>query len=128
MNQGALEEMYTAYLRTEGYRPDLEKNGTVAFTKDGHLYVIIVTDDAELFDLRARVWTLPSDADRARARKALLAVMANTKVTKLYFYEDQVWMALQLLCDPPESFKQVFGRCLTLLETTRDRVLASLKE
>lgn len=126
LSAAAREEMYTAFLQTEGYRPELKRNGYVLFTRKNETYVIVVQDDAARFDLRTAIIPLPDAASEATARRQIQVVMAGTKVAKLYIHDGKVWAAAQLLLDPPEGFTHVFGRCLAVLDHARKQFVAGM--
>ena len=109
--------MYTDFLRTEGYLPELELDEQVVFKKGNRFYVMVVAEDADYFQIIVPgFWPIENEAERVQARVAAHAANAETKVAKIYFYEDDTWASVQLFCIPPESFKPVFGRCISALE------------
>ena len=126
LSAAAREEMYTTYLQTEGYRPELKRNGYVSFTRKNEPYVILVQDEAERFDLRTTLFVLKDAAGEAKARRQIQAVMGGTKVAKLYIHEGKVWGATQLLLNPPQGFTHVFNRCLAVLDHARKEFVAGM--
>ena len=127
MSKEAREELYTDFLRAEGYLPDLEKDGSVVFEKGDKSYVVVVDDDAEFFQVMAPIWKIHDEAERVKARRAAHEVMGSTKVAKLYVYEDDICVAVELFCIPPEAFKRVFGRCMASLEYAREQFVKRMK-
>jgi len=123
------EQMYTEYLRAEGYRPGLEQDGSVAFKKGDETYFIIVDDDAQLFFIMLPYYSLKGDeALTARALKAALHATDKSKVAKVYVENDALWITVQLFLDPPESFRNVLGRCITALDDAKKVYLEALKQ
>jgi hypothetical protein len=112
----AREALYTEFLHAEGYRPDLEKDGQVAFSKGDGKYGILISKDEELFRIVSGFWQFSGDAERAKARHAANRVMATTKVAKLYIRDDWVWIAVELFFPTPAAFKPVFNRCMQSME------------
>jgi hypothetical protein len=116
MSAAEREKMYTEYLRAEGYRPDLEQDGSVAFKKESETYFIIVDDDAGLFFIMLPYLSLKGDRVlAAKALKAALHATDKSKVAKVYLEDDSVFFTVQLFLDPPESFRAVIERCMTAL-------------
>ena len=117
----AREALYTEYLHAEGYRPDLETDGQVIFSKSDGKFGILISKDEQLFRLVSGFWQFSGEDERARARHAANRVMATAKVAKLYIQEDWVYIAVELFFPDPAAFKPVFSRCMQSMEHGMDK-------
>jgi hypothetical protein len=128
MSKADREQLYTDFLRTEGYLPELEKDEQVVFKKGNLTYVIVISEDADYFQIIVPpFWPIESEAERVQARMAAHVANAETKVAKVYFHEDDTWASVQMFCKPPESFKPVFGRCISVLEHAVETFVKQMK-
>ena len=123
----AREALYTEFLHAEGYRPDLEKDGQVIFSKGDGKFGILISEDEELFRLVSGFWQFSGEDERLKARHAANRVMATAKVAKLYIREDWVYIAIELFFPTPESFKPVFSRCMQSMEHGMDKFAELMK-
>jgi hypothetical protein len=112
------EKMYTDYLRAEGYRPDMEQDGSVAFKKGNQTYFIVIDDESQLFMLMLPWRAFKGDkALAAKALKAALHATDKSKVAKVYVQDDDaLFITAQLFIEPPELFRNVIRRCMTALD------------
>lgn len=128
MSKADREQMYTEFLRAEGYLPDLEKDERVVFEKGDQAYVILISEDDDYFQiLMPPFWPIESEAERVKAVRVADAVNSETKVAKIYFHEDNTWVTVQMFCIPPQSFKPVFGRCMSVLEHAVESFVKQMK-
>jgi hypothetical protein len=114
--QGA--ELYFEFLAEEGYRPKIDANGNVAFKSDGKSYVIEIDDEDAIFFRLAypTLWHMSSDEELAQVQEIALAVTREYKVVKICPEADtDTWAAIELFCDPPETFTKLFDRSLRAL-------------
>ena len=111
-------EMYHEYLIDEGYAPKIDSDGDVVFKFEGGNYLLLLDEkDEEFFRLVfPGFWSIESEQERAMATQAALAATAQTKVVKVFLVDDNTWASIEMFCNPPESFKSVFLRCIRALQ------------
>jgi hypothetical protein len=112
-------EMYKTYLVGEGYKPDVDKDGDIAFKREGRwLLIIIDGGDEEYFQLAyPNFWKIESEEERQIVVSACALVTSKTKVVKVYPVKDNVWASFEIVLPKPEDFKAVFPRAVDLLES-----------
>jgi hypothetical protein len=128
MSAADREKMYTEYLRAEGYRPDLEQDGSVGFKKGDEKYFIIVDEDPQFFFMMLPFRALADKAAVAKATRAAQHATDKSKVAKVYVDGDSLFITVQLFLEPPESFRAVLGRCMTALDDAQGFYLEALKQ
>jgi hypothetical protein len=123
-------ERYLEFLAEEGYRPRIDADGDVCFKcEGGNYYIEIDEDDEEFFRLvYPGFWDFSSDEELSRVKEAALAVTAENKVIKIYPVGDTTSAAIELFCSPPETFTDVFYRCLDNLRNGVERFIAKMEE
>ena len=124
-------ERYLEFLAEEGYRPKINANGNVAFKCEGRNYLIAIDekDEAFFYLVYPDFWPIKSDEELARVMEAALAVIADTKVVKIFPVGDtNTWASIELFCYPPEAFKGAFERCLRALRGGVEKFVAKMQE
>ncbi len=111
-------QLYVEFLEEQGFRPQIDEAGDVAFRFEGGYYVITIDpDDDEFFQLLfPSFFTLRGDEDRRRAAPAAVVAAARTKVVKVYAAGDRVHAAAEAFCSPPESVRPVLLRMLGAIQ------------
>lgn len=116
--KAARAKTVSEFLGREGYSPDIDADGDVRFRFQGGTYYVMLDADRQFFRLVfPNFWKIESPAERERARTALDVTNARVKVTKVYFYRDNVWAAVELFFpDADRDFQPVLQRSLTALQ------------
>ena len=127
MSKAEREKFYTDFLTTEGYLPEKEMDDFVGFRKGNMGFVIPVDDDVDYVSIMSPFLEIKPDTDVAKAIHVGHEVMATTKVAKVYIAENTVWVAVEILCRPPEALKSVFGRCMVSLEWAAEQFQERMK-
>jgi hypothetical protein len=124
-------ERYLTLLAEEGYRPKIDANGNVSFKCEGGYYIIRIDEtEEEYFELAyPNFWRIKSDEELAQVKEAALAITAENKVVKIYPVEDtNTWASIELFCYPPQTFADVFDRCLRALRAGVKKFIAKMEE
>ncbi|MBK8980104.1 MAG: hypothetical protein IPM29_29745 [Planctomycetes bacterium] len=130
MNKQQRAEMYSQFLREEGYAPKLDDDGDVTFKYEGGFYLILIdAEDEEFFRLvYPGFWAISDDAERARVERAALLASAQTKVVKIFPVRDDTWAAIEMFCSPPDVFKSVFRRSIGALRAGVQNFIKHMRE
>jgi hypothetical protein len=130
MNKAERAQIYSDYLRGEGYLPSIDQDGDVKFKKEGGIYYIMFSEeDAEFFRLVfPNFWSIETTEERAKVEKAALHATAGTKVAKVFPVKDNVWATIELFCSPPECFKPVFPRSMSALRAAVETFAEKMRE
>lgn len=130
MSKQQRAQMYKDFLSEEGYAPKLDEDGDVAFKCEGLNYLILIDeDDDEYFHLVfPGFWPIESEAEREQVLQAAAQATANTKVAKVFPVRDTTWAAIEMFCDPPESFKPVFRRSMSALRAGVQSFVDKMRE
>jgi hypothetical protein len=125
-------ERYFEFLAEEGYRPKIDSNGNVAFKCEGKSYVIEIDeeDDDMFFRLvYPKFWRISSDEELAQVKETALAVTDEYKVVKICPEADtDTWAAIELFCDPAETYTGIFDRSLRAVRGAVKEFVARMKE
>ncbi len=116
--KGKKAEFYASFLRSEGFAPEVDKDGDVRFKAEGGTYVLFAheADPEYFFLLFPNFWPIESEAERRRAFEAACHATATTKVAKVYPLGDNVSASVEMLFMDPEQCKPVFKRALAMLK------------
>ena len=119
MDKRKLQDMYMDYLRGEGYRPEIDKDGDVLFKYEGGTYFIFVDhEDTQFFRIvYPNFYSIDTEAERQQVLRATDYATGSTKVAKVFTIRDRVWASVELLLPSPDDFRPVFGRGMRTLRT-----------
>lgn len=126
-----LQDLYTNYLREEGYRPELDPASRVKFKYEGRFYYICpLEDDPEFFRLILPVgWKIDSEAEKNKALEVASSLIKQMKCVKIFQLNDeQIWISIELFFAQPNDFKPLFGRSLRALQRTYDSFVQKMSE
>jgi hypothetical protein len=124
-------ERYLDFLAEEGFRPRINENGDVAFKYEGGSYVIRIDENDEMYFCLVfpNFWRIESVEELSRVKEIALAVTAEYKVLKIIPVVDfNTSATVQLFCSPPETFKEVFYRCLRAICAAVKEFSAKMQE
>lgn len=113
-------ELYSNYLRDEGYQPKIDGDGDVVFKAQSLTYILFADeDDREYYRLTIpNFWPIESEKERAQAYAAAGKATAQMKVAKVSVVKDNLWASVEMLIDPIENFTKVFERSLRILQAS----------
>lgn len=111
--------IFSDFLRSEGYVPEIDDDGDIVFKYEGFTYLIILdaTDEEFFRVVLPNFWSIENVVERAKVEQAAIAATADTKVAKVFPVRDNVWATVELFCSPIENAKDVFRRSMSALQT-----------
>ena len=119
-----LQETYTTYLASEGFRPELTSNGNVRFRREGRVYVIYVDERDPTF-FRLQLVFSPDDksaALRAKRIEGTNLASGETKVIKGYVDGDgDVIFAAEQFLIVPGDFKTILTRIFRAMDSAYEK-------
>lgn len=122
--QKAFRTSIVSYLRGEGYSPTIDEDGDIRFKKEGDLYWIHIDGGGEKsFYVEFHGPSLGlGDANKAVSMMACNYVNYNTKCVKAMMNDERtsISFTVELFCTEPADFKDVFERCLNVLQQGSD--------
>jgi hypothetical protein len=110
-------EIYMNWLTEQGYRPELDKDGDVAFKHERINFVLFSNEKDETF-FRLMVpffWELESEEETERATKTIMKLNTDYKAAKFYIMQEDVCVAIESFYQKPEDVFPVLGRQIDLL-------------
>lgn len=126
-----LQETYSSFLATEGYRPETLSTGNIKFRREGRTYVIYVDErDPTYFRMQmSYIYDDKSDAQRLRRVDAMNYAISEVKVVKGYALADgSVYFSAELFLIVPGDFKMVLGRLFSGLDLALQKFNTKLAE
>jgi len=125
----ALQDMYTQFLREEGYLPSIDEDGDILFKVSGNNYFIIIDENDIQFFRIYRGVSLGSFSPQTA-----LAVANNlnivSKIAKVYISTDERSAAIntELLLSDPRDFRPVLSRALSLMMFAENNFFSRLRD
>jgi len=125
-----LQNMYVQFLTSEGYVPEIDKDGDVRFKVEGLIYFIhVFEDDPEHFRLvLANIWKIESEYEKQQAMAAANFANTRSKAAKVTVVNDDVWVSIEQFVAKPEDFKGIFRRILSALQNGMRTFANKMKE
>jgi len=132
MSKQELQNMYTSFLKEQGYQSNIDSDGDVQFKAEGRTFYIIV-DSRDLQSFRIlypNFWEIESEDEKAKVVKVVNYINRTTKVAKVYLNsrEDDVSMDVNIFVEKPENFKVFFRRMIDLLLEERREFREKMNE
>jgi hypothetical protein len=123
MDKKALQELYLAYLRDEGYKGEVDEDGDIEFKYEGRWYYLHVFEDDEYY-FRVTLpsfWEIETDDEQARALEAANAMNNEYKCGKVLYVESGdgytgMFATAESFLSAPNDFMPLFPRMLALLQ------------
>jgi hypothetical protein len=126
-----LQETYSSFLATEGYRPELTPSGNVKFRREGRVYVIYADErDPTYFRLQLQFTAEDkSAAMRAKRLEGVNAATSDTKVIKAYLDSDgDPTFAAEMFLVVPGDFKTTINRLFRAIDSAYEKYTAKVAE
>lgn len=123
----AKTDLYSEFLRREGYVPENEANGDVRFKAQGETYVVTAAeDDPNYFKLSYFHRWSPEQTDVSW--RLINALNAHLKVVKIAALQDVLCITTETFLKSPEDFSDLFPRCLNLIQVAKANLASGLQQ
>ncbi len=123
--------IYLEYLQSEGFRPEIDKDGDVRFGYEGKVFFIIIDEsDPQFFRIvMPNFWKIDNDDECGRALSAISHSNGLSKVAKCFLVRGNVWASIELFFGEPEQeFRAVFPRTMTALMNGVNNFVARMRQ
>lgn len=130
ITQASLQKMYIDFLTAEGYKPTIDADGDIVFSKGAMTYFIAVRqDDPEYFSIvMPNFWEIESQQEYLQVLVAADSANAKSKVAKVYTLKNNTWAAVEIFVSKPEDFKVIFPRSLKAINEAIENFVAKMRE
>ena len=112
------------FLKSEGYRPEIDSDGNITFKREGRLYWIITyEDDADYIAVQnPLIRNFTDESEREHVYWAMNEVQLNYKMLCMTMSEDN-WVSAEIyiLANPFENFSNVLPRAINVLGIAREK-------
>ena len=126
-----LQETYTAFLSTEGFRPEITPSGNVRFRREGRSYVIYVDEDDPTYFRLVLAFSAEDKSPQARARRleGCNTASAEVKVVKAFLDRDgDPTFASEMFLVVPGDLKTTLLRLLRATDNAYDKYRKKVAE
>lgn len=113
----AAREIHMEYLKGEGYRPKVDKEGDVSFKVEGGNYYIEIGKDEKFFKVvYPAFYEIESVDEHARVLRQIERINREVKVVKMYLVENFVCASAESFVPDQEAATRILDRCLSALQ------------
>jgi hypothetical protein len=126
-----LQETYTTYLTSEGFRPELTQSGNVRFRREGRSYVIYVDEKDPTYFRLVLAFSAEDKSAQARARRleGCNTASAEVKVIKAFLDSDgDPTFSAEMFLVVPGDFKTTLSRLLRATDNAYSKYLKKVAE
>lgn len=122
--------LYTDFLREEGYAPKTTDDGSVQFKFEGRtFYLDVEENDKQYFRLSKVIWDLEDETVDLKVFKITNEVSAGAKLAKLYITRNRyIWVSVEMLIDSTPNLGDFFFRIIGIINYAEQRFLEKIKE
>lgn len=112
-----LQQKYISFLSENDIYSKIDEDGDIQFKYDEKsLYIEVNENDLSFFRLVcANIWSIESEAERAKVLAAIDLVNRDTKVVKMYTNHDNVWVSVEIFCATSDDYEAYFTRSLRVV-------------
>jgi hypothetical protein len=126
-----LQETYSTYLASEGYRPELTPSGNVKFRRESKTYVIYVDERDPTYFRLVLAFTAEdkSAAMRIKRLEGINTASGDTKVIKAYLDSDgDPTFSAEMFLVVPGDFKTTLSRLFRAIDSAYDKYTSKVAE
>ena len=126
-----LQDTYSNYLSSEGYRPELTQSGNVRFRREGRSYVIYVDEGDPTYFRMVLAFSAEDKSPQARIRRLEGCNVASSevKVIKAYLDSDgDPTFSSEMFLIVPGDFKATLSRVLRAMDNAYEKYTKKVAE
>ena len=126
-----LQETYTAYLSSEGFRPELTQSGNVRFRREGRSFLIYADENDPTYFRMVMAFSADDKSAAARLRRleGCNTTSFEVKVIKCYLDNDgDPTFSAEMFLVVPGDFKTALSRLLRAMDNGYDKYLKKVAE
>jgi len=116
-----IRAIYMAALKTEGYAPEVDKDGDIKFKKEGRTYYVAVWEETPLFvEIYIPVGlSIDKDEDLPKVYEKITEAAAKIRVVKIVLTGDKKALVFGngFFLRKPEDFQDLFPAYLSTIES-----------
>jgi hypothetical protein len=119
-----LQETYSTFLASEGFRPEITNSGNVRFRREGRAYVIYVDENDPTFFRLVLAFSADdkSAAMRQRRLEGINTASSEVKVIKSFLDSDgDPTFAAEMFLVVPGDFKSTLSRLLRAMDNAYEK-------
>jgi hypothetical protein len=126
-----LQETYTAYLSSEGFRPELTQSGNVRFRREGRSFLIYADENDPTYFRMVMAFSAEDKSAQARLRRleGCNTTSFEVKVIKCYLDNDgDPTFSAEMFLVVPGDFKTALTRLLRAMDNGYEKYLKKVAE
>ncbi len=119
-----LQETYSAFLTSEGFRPEVTQSGNVRFRREGRSYVIFVEENDPTYFRLVLAFSAEDKSAQARIRRleGCNVASAEVKVVKAFLDSDgDPTFSSEMFLIVPGDFKTTLTRLLRAMDNAYEK-------
>ena len=123
----AKQQLYTDFLKKEGFVPEVQESGEIRFKIQGEIFVISpAEDDPNYFKVSYYHSWDPSQTEQVWPILNLLNV--KFKVVKVAALNDVICLTTETFLKDPADFESLFARCINIIGAAKAQLAIALSQ
>jgi hypothetical protein len=124
------QQTYMKFLEANGYRPELDQDGDVAFKHEGGNYIIQIDegDDVYFRLIYPNFWEIESEQERSDVLVASTVANAGIKCAKVFMLRDNVWAVVEIFLAKPEDYEKLLSRSISTIQSSVNSFRSKMQE
>lgn len=124
------QQTYMKFLESNGYRPELDKDGDVAFKHEGGNYIIQVDENDNVYFrlIYPNFWEIESEEERQDVLLAGNFANSDIKCAKVFMLRDNVWAVVEIFLSKPEDYEKILSRSISSIQSVVGSFRSKMQE
>ncbi len=124
------QQTYMKFLEAGGYRPELDKDGDVAFKHEGGNYIIQVDENDNVYFrlIYPNFWEIESEEERQDVLIAGNFTNSDIKCAKVFMLRDNVWAVVEIFLAKPEDYEKLLSRSISSIQSVVGTFRSKMQE
>lgn len=113
------QQAYIKFLEANGYRPELDKDGDVAFKHEGGNYIIQIDENDNLYFrlIYPNFWEIENEQERSDVLIASTVANSDIKCAKIFMLRDNVWAVVEIFLAHPDDYEKLLSRSISSIQS-----------